>query len=399
MAHEFESLTRILVIDDEPTLRRNVARALAAGGHVIVEAGDGEEGLAALATGPFDAILSDIEMPNMSGIDLLRSVRSRDLDVPIVFLTSWPAADPAAEALRLGAVAYLMKPTELAIVRETVERAIRLGQLARIKRAAIVETAGAPAGPGDRAGLEFTFARAMQTLWPAFQPLVRVDGSLYGHEALLRSTDPELAGPAAVLDAAERLGRLNDVGRRMRGLAAAAIAGRDPNELLFVNLHPLDLFDDELFAETSPLLAVASRVVLEITERASLEGLGDVKARAAALRARGFRLAIDDLGAGYAGLTAFVALEPEVAKLDMSLIRDVDKSATKQKLVRAMAALCRDLGILIIAEGVETPEELQTVIALGCDVIQGYLLARPGPAFPSITWPAGVLPSPPVVAS
>ena len=197
----------------------------------------------------------------------------------------------------------------------------------------------------------------------------------------------ELPHPGAVLDAAEKLGRLDQLGRRMRALAAAPVAADTASGQLFVNLHPRDLFDDELLADDSPLAAIAPRVVLEVTERASLADLGDVKARAAQLRARGFRLAIDDLGAGYAGLTSFATLAPEVAKLDMSLIRDVDKSPTKRKIVGSMASLCRDLEILIVAEGVETKAELDVCIELGCDVLQGYLIAKPGPAFPAIGGP------------
>lgn len=92
------------------------------------------------------------------------------------------------------------------------------------------------------------------------------------------------------------------------------------------------------------------------------------------------------LGAGYAGLTSFVSLEPELVKLDMSLVRDADKSSTKRKLIRSMATLCRDLGITVVAEGVETVAERDVVMELGCELLQGYLLAKPGKPFPDFTW-------------
>jgi EAL domain-containing protein (putative c-di-GMP-specific phosphodiesterase class I) len=104
------------------------------------------------------------------------------------------------------------------------------------------------------------------------------------------------------------------------------------------------------------------------------------------LRERGFRIAVDDLGAGYAGLTSFALLEPEIVKVDMTLVRDIDRSPVKRKLVRSMAALCRDMGLLIVSEGVETIAEHETLMELGCDLFQGYLFARPGRDFPEPKW-------------
>jgi EAL domain-containing protein (putative c-di-GMP-specific phosphodiesterase class I) len=101
----------------------------------------------------------------------------------------------------------------------------------------------------------------------------------------------------------------------------------------------------------------------------------------------GFRLAVDDLGAGYAGLTSLVQLEPEVVKLDMSLIRDISKSDVKRKLVRSVVELCRALGSKTVAEGIESEGELQTVKELGCDLLQGFLLGRPGRPFPAVDLP------------
>jgi EAL domain-containing protein (putative c-di-GMP-specific phosphodiesterase class I) len=110
----------------------------------------------------------------------------------------------------------------------------------------------------------------------------------------------------------------------------------------------------------------------------------DVRARIAALREIGFRIAVDDLGAGYAGLTSFALLEPEIVKLDMTLVRDVHQSATKRKLIRSMAELCKDMGMLVVAEGVETVEERDCLVELGCDLLQGYYFAKPGKPFPEI---------------
>ena len=93
-------------------------------------------------------------------------------------------------------------------------------------------------------------------------------------------------------------------------------------------------------------------------------------------------VALDDLGAGYAGLASFAQLEPEVAKVDMAIIRGIDVSLTKQKLLGSIVSLCRDLEIQLVAEGIETEAERDTVVRLGGDLCQGYLFARPGRPFP-----------------
>jgi EAL domain-containing protein (putative c-di-GMP-specific phosphodiesterase class I) len=131
---------------------------------------------------------------------------------------------------------------------------------------------------------------------------------------------------------------------------------------------------------------MARRVVLEVTERAAIEQVDDVERRVGRLREHGFRVAVDDLGAGYAGLSSFALLEPEIVKLDVSLLRDIDQSPVKQKLVASMTALCKDMGFLVVAEGIETVAERDCVVSLGCDLLQGYLFARPGRPFPTATW-------------
>ena len=229
----------------------------------------------------------------------------------------------------------------------------------------------------DRA-LKSRFRRAVDTLWLAFQPILSGDGrSVYGHEVLLRSDEPNLTDPAQVLETAELLGSLNELGRVIRQRAVEAFVQLPSDGLMFVNLHPKDLTDPALFSSSEPLSSIADRVVLEITERSSLEKLGRVRERVATLRRMGFRIAIDDLGAGYAGLTSFAQLEPEIVKLDMSLVRDLHQDGTKQKIVRSMTRLAREMGSLVVAEGVESEEELEAVVDLGCDFVQGFYFARP----------------------
>jgi EAL domain-containing protein (putative c-di-GMP-specific phosphodiesterase class I) len=331
-------------------------------------------------------VLSDITMPGLNGIDLLRAVREHDLDLPVVLMTAIPAVETAVAALEYGALRYLIKPVAMAELVQVVTRAAQLRQMAALKRQALSLLQTDRFQIGDRAALDTVFDRALDKLWMAFQPIVSYSQQrTFALEALVRSGEPTMTGPDAIFDAAERLDRLVDVGRRIRENVAAAASGLG-DTTIFVNLHPRDLLDDDLYSAAAPLSAVASRVVLEITERASLDHVNDVRARVAALRALGFRVAVDDLGAGYAGLTSFAQLEPEVAKIDMSLVRGIDAHPTKQKLVRSLVSLCADLKLLLVVEGVETPAERDTLVALGCDLMQGYLFARPASPPPLVVW-------------
>lgn len=379
--------SKILLVEDEAALRRATARILTAAGHTVVEAENGRVAAAAARAQAFDAIVSDIAMPDMDGIALLRSVREHDLDVPVVLVTGLPEVSTAADAVAYGAFRYLTKPVEAAVLRDVVRKAVDMHRMAKIKREAFALLGREGARDGDRAGLEVRFEEALRTLWMAYQPIVRAETrTLFGYEALLRSASVGLPHPGAVLEAAEKLGRLGDLGRRIRRASTESFAGAADDARLFVNLHTEDLSDEELFSTSSPLCTIASRVVLEVTERASLDSVRDARERVARLRALGFQIAIDDLGAGYAGLTSFAQLEPEVVKLDMTLVRGVNESPMKKKLIRSITELCRGMGMLVVGEGVETPAERDVLVELGCDLLQGYLFAKPGKAFPAWSW-------------
>lgn len=377
----------VLVVDDEPALCRALNRVLSGKGYEVVTASSAKVAVELITQRQFGVILTDIMMPEMTGVDLLRIIRAYDLDVPVILMTGNPTVETATEAITLGALQYLSKPVANDALIEAVERASRLHQLARAKREALVLAGEAESQAGDLAGLETSLERALDSMWMAFQPIVDVKRKrIFGYEALMRTREPSLPHPGAVLAAAERLDKLGAVGARTRDLSAAAFANAPENVLLFVNLHTRDLLDGSLYEERAPLSRIAGRVVLEITERATLDHVQDVQARVAVLRYNGFKLAIDDLGAGYAGLSSFVALEPDVVKLDMSLVRNSHMSPLRERIIGSMASLCQELGIQVVAEGVEVAEEGHTVRQAGCDLLQGYYFAKPGPPFPEVTF-------------
>lgn len=379
------SAVRLLVVDDSAIHRRGMARYLRHAGYEVDDAESAALAMRRLEAETYDAVLTDIAMPGLSGIDLLRAIRKRDREVPVILVTGEPALETAIRAMEHGANHYLIKPARVEEILAVVKRLVQLGKMARVRRdaEAVVRDAGIPL---DRYRLQQTFARCLDTLWMAFQPIVRVsDGSIAGYEALMRSREPELAHPPAVVDAAQSLNQLHDLGRIVRALAATPFINASSDSLLFVNVHPGDLADPTLTITGSPLSRIARQVVLEVTERASLEHALNVREQITRLRKLGFRIAIDDIGAGYAGLSTFAFLEPEFVKVDMSLVRGIEHTETKQRVVRSLLDLCREMNIQVVAEGVETMAEKETLMGLGSELMQGFLFARPGPAFPAVT--------------
>lgn len=378
----------VLVVDDEAGVRRIVSRLLEKMGLLVEEASSGLAAAEAMTKRDYAAIISDISMPGMDGIALLRKVREHDQDVPVVLVTGKPSFESAITAIEYGAFHYFVKPFDNDEFRTVVSRAIQLGRIARAKRNAMELLGTVPQVPGDLAGLASSFERAMDGMWMAFQPIIRTAGNheAYGFEALLRSVEPSLPHPGAIIKAAERLNRLPELGRLVRNRSALPYLERQDDLMLFVNLHPEDLLDPDLDNDDAPLTKIAHHVVLEVTERASLENLEDVRSRVAQLREKGFRIAVDDLGAGYAGLTSLATLQPEIVKIDMSLVRGIDADLTRQRLVGSITRACQEMGILVVAEGIETEAERDALVVLGCDLLQGFRFARPGKPFPEHIW-------------
>jgi EAL domain-containing protein (putative c-di-GMP-specific phosphodiesterase class I) len=366
----------ILVVDDDNDVRFVVAGGLRQAGFRVEEAETGEVALQRLTEGATDAVISDISMPGLSGVEMLRMIRARDLDIPVVLLTGRPSLESAIDAVEGGALRYLRKPAATAEIVETMDQAVRMGRLARWRRDALAITRPRSQFVGDRASMEMAFHEALQGLWLAAQPIVGArDGKVFGVELLARSVSTRFTSVTMLVDAAEKLGQVITFGRRVRQIAANVLVPQE--QAVFLNLHSLEFADEELYSEANPLRGLASRVILEVTERHSIDQVADLKDKVAALRALGFWIAVDDMGAGYAGLNSFAALRPDIVKLDMAIVRGIDQDPYRRTLVRSMNSMCRDFGIPLVAEGVETEAEKAVLVDLGCEYLQGFLCGSP----------------------
>lgn len=363
----------VLVVEDDEVQRRALTRLLRSEGYWVKAVENGEQAVRAFDAAAFELVVSDIDMPGQDGITLLRAIRQRDVDVPVILLTGRPRLDTAILAIEHRATRYMTKPVDHREFKHAARVSMHARRLTQVRRD-LGQLDGAAVDSGELRG---DFDRALEQLFMVYQPIVRwSDRSVYAHEALVRSREPSLGNPGALFDAADRLDRVHDIGRIVRSLAPCPLVDGEGG-FLFVNLHTKDLADESLYDQRAPLAQVAHRVVLEITERAQLESVGDVPGRIWRLRQMGYRVALDDLGAGYASLTSFAVLAPDLVKLDMSLVRGIHQSTTKQKLVGSMVRVCVDLGIGVVGEGIECAEERDALIELGCDLLQGFLFGRP----------------------
>jgi len=375
---------RVLLVDDEFEVRQVLARVLTVAGYRVDLAENAASALALLENGANpDVIIADLRMSGAHGIQFLQSVRERNEDVPVIIITGEPSIDSAMEAIEYGGYRYLKKPVARQTLVDAVRSASAVHRLAVLKRRALLFYEDAAGELSDRRSLTTAFERAMDCLWIAFQPIVdSLQRGIVGYEALVRSNELRLATPQLLLNAAVRLGRMTELGRRVREVIASNIERAPGETSIFVNLSPTELNDEHLYLPSSGLAAQARRVVLEVTERSALEKVLGLREKTKTLRDLGFRIAVGELGAGHAGLSNFIRLEPDIVKLDMSLIRGIDDSPNKQILVRGMISVCsEELGLQVVCEGVETELERDALHAVGAKLLQGYLFARPMPRF------------------
>ncbi len=213
------------------------------------------------------------------------------------------------------------------------------------------------------------------------QPVVRpADQLIVGYEALARMPLDPVRSPDWWLAKSEEVGLRTAL--EIACLAAATDLGAPPDDrLLFVNLSP------SLLAEPAALALLdrlPERVVVELTEQEAVEDYDSLRRDLAPWLARGVRIAIDDAGAGYSSLRHVIELTPDFLKLDRELVRDLDRDRNRRALVGAMAAFAAEVGTSVIAEGVETAEELEVLRDAEVDLVQGYLLARPATKWPVV---------------
>jgi EAL domain-containing protein (putative c-di-GMP-specific phosphodiesterase class I) len=222
---------------------------------------------------------------------------------------------------------------------------------------------------------EIIDGRLLQT---AFQPIKSLDtGYVIGVEALSRFVDDEGAGAESWFSRAAVVGLMEDL--ELSALEIALEAAQELPQCLYValNISPITCLDPRLPTILEGSCIQLGRIVLELTERLEVSEYGPLLSALAPMRRRGLRLAVDDVGAGFASMRHVLRIRPDIIKLDRSLVSGIGEDQGQRALGAALAEFARQIGSTLIAEGIETPAELAAVARLGMNAGQGYQIGKP----------------------
>jgi EAL domain-containing protein (putative c-di-GMP-specific phosphodiesterase class I)/CheY-like chemotaxis protein len=367
----------ILLVEDEQALARAYTRTLKLHGIEATWVSDATSALGELRMRNYDVIVSDIMLPDHSGLELLRHVRNSDPDLPMVLVTGMPNLDSAIDAVALGAFRYLVKPISNDRLIGCIAQAQRTRQVARLREEALNKT-HTFGGAGD-AELARAFERALEPLWIAYQPVTYwPDRSIYGYQALVRSDEPSLALPSALLSAAERLGRSQELSRAVRRSVAKTARGLPAGTRVLVNSGASDLLDPDLYAASSPLGAVAARVALDIVDNGALLHIPELESRMRELRGLGYKISVSVSGSSYVDFARFAPLAPDIIKIDATRQEGLSVPAIQRHGLERAAEWCAANERDLIVEGVERDDERNRLIAIGCKLFQDCLFTHPG---------------------
>jgi EAL domain-containing protein (putative c-di-GMP-specific phosphodiesterase class I) len=217
-----------------------------------------------------------------------------------------------------------------------------------------------------------------------FQPIVDLRShKVFANEALCRPDRDFFNSPVELIEAAVETDTIGELGRLQRAFAVKNCS----ESALFLNLDPHEFDRPFLVRPDDPIFVHRNPVYLEITENVPLKYFDQCHSVLAELRKKGNFLVIDDFGAGFSNLKYIADLQPDVVKLDRELVRECRIGTSEFSLLTSISGLCHQMNARVVAEGIETVEELEAVVAAGVDFGQGYLFAKPAPEPPDIIWP------------
>ncbi|QGQ97581.1 GGDEF domain-containing protein [Paenibacillus psychroresistens] len=233
---------------------------------------------------------------------------------------------------------------------------------------------------------EFNHILDTQNIRMVYQPIVSLfDGSLFGYEALTRGPDNStFHSPSVLFEFAEKNGYLYELEKLAREKAIQNSILQHKQQMLFINISSPVIFDPKFKAgQTLEVLQQRglspSNVVFEITERISIEDFTLAKKVLEHYRNQGYKIAIDDAGAGYSSLQAIAELQPDYIKVDRSLVQNIHKFKIKEYIMETFVTFAQKMNIHLIAEGIENEEEMMKLSRMGVHYVQGFLLGRPEP--------------------
>ena len=365
----------ILIVDDEPAISQLLTVLLSSHGYATKIASTGKQALDA-ASSNIDLILLDMVLPDLDGTKICQQLRSntQSKDIPIIAISGKQNKTDRIESLYSGVDDYLTKPFEPEELYARVDVLLRRHNQKKNQ---------VDSSENQETIVELKRIINDESINVRFQPIYFLKPMrLLGLEMLSRpQTTTPMMNPEAFFKAALKYGVYYEVEmigwRKALKIASESFDGR---QKLFLNCDP-SLVENDRFKSVKDTFSgygmSSNEVFLEITERSAVVAFKAFYERLREYRQDGFKIAVDDLGAGYSSLESIIEIRPEAIKLDRHIVNGVSSDAFKNSIIKLFVAFCRENGIICVAEGIETKQDYDALIELGVDAGQGYYLCRP----------------------
>ncbi|MHC5776631.1 EAL domain-containing response regulator [Nostoc sp.] len=387
-------MPKILIIEDEEAVRENILDLLEAEGFETLAAANGRIGIHLAISEVPDLILCDIMMPELDGYGVLKALREdpSTATIPFIFLTAKSAKSDFRQGMDMGADDYITKPFTRAELLSAIMN--RLEKYATLKRYLSPQTVINNLSPKMQL-LEISLHRAIkqhnfQEFEIYYQPIVDIDsGKIVAAESLLRWKSPELGTiyPTEFIPLAESTGLIVPIGKWVLKSVCQQIKGwRDAGIYSFivtVNLSVIEFNQPDLIDKIVNLIAIndlePDYLEIELTESMIMQDVNSAIATMSKLQSLGIKIAIDDFGTGYSSLTYLKNFPINTLKIDRYFIHNVANDPQKSAITKALIQMAHNLNLDVVAEGVETEEELAFLRQYNCNSMQGFLFSRPLP--------------------
>jgi len=376
----------VIVADDDESIRFWL-RNLIGVSYGIELVGEADSAAAAVElarmTEP-DVAVVDVRMPGGGGAEGAQLIRSFSPETRVLAFSAYDMTPEVLAMIEAGVSGYVVKTGDgreiIAAIRAAAAGSVYLSSgvdatvLSHLRETLVLGAAHALQRSRVQSLIDDVIAR--RAVRSHYQPIVDLStGDVVGYEGLARIDSQRDQPPDAWFADAESVGRLEDLEQLAITAALRALPRLDPEQFLSINVTPQ--------TAVGPVLADAlagaplDRLVLEITEHAAVVDYPRLFQALYLMRARGLRVAIDDVGAGYSSMAHVLHLAPAIIKLDRSFTAGIEHHGHHQFLVGSMRGFAENTGAVLLAEGIETAEELRTMQSLGVRLGQGYLLGRP----------------------
>jgi EAL domain-containing protein (putative c-di-GMP-specific phosphodiesterase class I)/AmiR/NasT family two-component response regulator len=379
----------VLIADDDEMNRETLTEIIERSEmlKLVGIAKDADEAIRIASLRRPDVVLLDVRMPGGGGSRAAREICSRSPGSRVIALSAFDDDRSVDSMLASGATSYITKDASFDEIVDAIVRSVRGDALlSNTVTNHVVAELGARLEHDrelaqDRGAKERRIRRLLtkaDEMTMVFQPIVSLEtGVIEGVEALARFTQPPHRTPDLWFAEAIEVGLGTELQLMAVSCALPALYQLPEDVWIAVNVDPT--------TASSPLLAQiirgfpAERIVLELTEHAPASDYPSLREALDVLRRSRVRISVDDAGAGFASLKHILELSPDIIKLDISIVREIDRLASHRALAAALMGFSREMGTELIAEGVETAGEASALDLLGIRLVQGYYLARPGP--------------------